>query len=215
MATHTIDASFVEIISDYTITASAGGNGTITPSGAVSVAPGSNQTFTIQAATNYVVETVLVDGTNVGAVTTYTFTNVMATHTIAATFDLERTSSGIPYVWISQFGITPDETASTNDVDGDGEDLFNEWLKSTDPSDAESYLQITPWVENGTNYILWVTPDIDTNSTLPPFMVLGSTNLTNGVWVPETTDAGRQTTNIWSAPMSIGPIFLRVGVPTP
>ena len=53
----------------YTITATAGSNGTLTPSGAVSVNCGSNQTFTITPAACHQVQDVLVDGVSVGAVT--------------------------------------------------------------------------------------------------------------------------------------------------
>src|SRR5204862_8330412 len=84
LANHTIAASFA--INTYTITASAGANGSISPSGAVSVNATASQSFTISPATNYHVLDVLVDGSSVGAVTTYTFTNVLANHTIAASF---------------------------------------------------------------------------------------------------------------------------------
>ncbi len=70
----------------YTITASAGSNGSISPSGAVSVNSGSNQSFAITPATGYHVAGVLVDGSSVGAVSNYTFNNVTTTHTISATF---------------------------------------------------------------------------------------------------------------------------------
>ncbi|OGO36967.1 MAG: hypothetical protein A2147_09840 [Chloroflexi bacterium RBG_16_57_8] len=70
-----------------TISSSAGPNGSISPSGATLVAPpGSDQSYTIRADTGYHVDSVLVDGTSAGALTTYTFTNVSADHTIAATF---------------------------------------------------------------------------------------------------------------------------------
>jgi len=72
----------------YTITATAESNGTIDPSGATTVNHGANQSFTITAATNYHIADVLVDGSSVGAVGTYTFTNVTTTHTIAATFTI-------------------------------------------------------------------------------------------------------------------------------
>src|SRR5439155_1308273 len=85
--THTIAASFA--INTYTITASAGANGSISPSGAVSVNATDSKTFTISPATNYHVADVLVDGVSVGAVTTYTFTNVLANHTIAASFAID------------------------------------------------------------------------------------------------------------------------------
>ena len=86
-ANHTIAASFA--IDTHTITAIAGANGTISPSGAVSVNYGANQTFTITPAANYHVADVLVDGVSVGAVTSYTFTNVTANHTIAASFAID------------------------------------------------------------------------------------------------------------------------------
>lgn len=70
----------------YTITASAGQGGSITPSGAVSVAKGGSQTFTIKPSDNYEIEDVKVDGQSVGKKTEYTFENVTKAHTIAATF---------------------------------------------------------------------------------------------------------------------------------
>ena len=84
-ATHTISATFTAIPS-YTITASAGTGGTISPSGAVTVYSGNSQTFTITPNTGYRINTVTTDGVSRGAVNTYTFTNVIATHTISATF---------------------------------------------------------------------------------------------------------------------------------
>ena len=70
----------------YNITASAGSNGYISPSGIVSVNEGTSQSFSISADTGYVVDTVTVDGSSVGAVSTYTFANVTAAHSISATF---------------------------------------------------------------------------------------------------------------------------------
>ncbi|MHB8136020.1 MAG: InlB B-repeat-containing protein, partial [Anaerolineaceae bacterium] len=84
IANHTIAASFA--IDTHTITASAGANGSISPTGAVTVNHGANQVFTITPATGYHVADVLVDGVSVGAVTSYTFNNVIANHTIAASF---------------------------------------------------------------------------------------------------------------------------------
>ncbi len=73
-------------VNTYTLTASAGSGGTISPSGAVSVNSGGSRTFTIAPSTGYHVADVTVDGQSVGAVTSYAFTNVTANHTIAATF---------------------------------------------------------------------------------------------------------------------------------
>jgi hypothetical protein len=83
---HTIDAAFAPIPT-FTLTASAGANGTITPSGTVTLNQGANQSFTIAANSGFVIASVLVDGTSVGTVTTYTFTNVQTNHTISAAFN--------------------------------------------------------------------------------------------------------------------------------
>ena len=86
-ANHTITVTFKQKpATTYTITASAGSNGTISPSGSVSVTSGGSQTFTISALDGYEVESVLVDNQSQGAITTYTFTNVTANHTITVTF---------------------------------------------------------------------------------------------------------------------------------
>jgi len=70
----------------YTIMASAGTNGTLSPSGSVSVAEASDQTFAITANPNYHVSDVRVDNVSVGAVASYTFSAVDADHSISAAF---------------------------------------------------------------------------------------------------------------------------------
>jgi len=68
------------------ITASAGTGGTISPSGTVTVAPGSSKTFAITPRWLYKVYDVKVNGVSVGAVKTYTFSSVKSNQTISATF---------------------------------------------------------------------------------------------------------------------------------
>jgi hypothetical protein len=80
------DVSAKFLSADPTITASAGAGGTINPTGAVPVAPGGSQTFTILPLAGQVVDQVSVNGVAQGAVSSYTFTNVTANRTIAATF---------------------------------------------------------------------------------------------------------------------------------
>lgn len=75
---------------NFDITASAGENGTISPSGKVTVKEGENKTFTMQPKENYMVKDVLVDGESVGNVSTYTFEDVDATHTIQVEFEKEK-----------------------------------------------------------------------------------------------------------------------------
>lgn len=70
----------------YTITASAGEGGTISPEGKTAVLRGDSLSFVIRPADGWHVERVLVDGADVGAVTGYTFENVTRDHTISARF---------------------------------------------------------------------------------------------------------------------------------
>ncbi len=75
----------------YTITASAGTGGTISPSGTVTVNRNANRSFTITPNTGYSVDRVTVDGSSVGAISTYTFSNVTANHAISASFKANAT----------------------------------------------------------------------------------------------------------------------------
>ena len=70
----------------YTIEATAGAGGSISPSGNVSVREGGDQTFTITPDKGYAVSTVKIDGKSIGAVKSYTFENVSRTHTIEVIF---------------------------------------------------------------------------------------------------------------------------------
>jgi len=131
-ADHTIEARFGANI----ITATAGANGSISPSGDVEVSDGSDQTFTITPDASYYVADVLVDSVSVGAMTSYTFTNVTADHTIAASFGTgDRTitasagangtidPSGVVTVnpgTDQTFTITPDVNYFVSDVLVDG-----------------------------------------------------------------------------------------------
>ncbi len=73
---------------ESTITSSCDANGAIAPSGSVVVIYGADQTFTITPMAEHRILDVLVDGKSVGAVESYTFSNVTANHTISATFAL-------------------------------------------------------------------------------------------------------------------------------
>lgn len=74
----------------YTITASAGTGGKISPSGKTVVNRGASLKYTITPNSGYAISNVLVDGTSVGAVSSYTFGNITSNHTISATFTAVR-----------------------------------------------------------------------------------------------------------------------------
>ena len=79
-----------------TISATAGANGAISPSGNFPVNYGSNQSFTITPNTGYSIAFVAVNGVSVGAVSSYTFTNIQATYDIYAAFALTPTPTPTP-----------------------------------------------------------------------------------------------------------------------
>lgn len=126
------------------ITASAGRNGTVSPSGSVTVSQGANQAFSILPATGYTIATVVVDGANVGAVGSYTFTNVQANHTLSATFAVSPSNppagvlSGTAYGWskntsgisnnnrIAFPGLNDGNLTTDNDLQPAGE-AVNSW----------------------------------------------------------------------------------------
>ena len=89
----TVTASFASLPK---ITASAGSGGSITPSGTVYVSYNGSQQFTIGPNATYRILDVLVDGSTVGAVPSYTFSNVTADRTIAATFKQNTLAIGLP-----------------------------------------------------------------------------------------------------------------------
>ena len=70
----------------YTIKATAGAGGSISPSGNVSVREGRDRTFTITPDKGYAISNVKIDGKSIGAVKSYTFENVRRTHTIEVIF---------------------------------------------------------------------------------------------------------------------------------
>ena len=75
-------------VKKYTIDASAGRGGEISPEGTVRVERGGDRTFRITPDEGYEVADVLVDGESVGAVTRYRFENVRENHTITVRFQL-------------------------------------------------------------------------------------------------------------------------------
>lgn len=85
MTNHTIAVTFAALPS-YTITATAGPNGSISPAGVTSVISGGNQSYTMNPSAGYKVDSVFVDNVYVGSVLSYSFTSVTANHTIAVTF---------------------------------------------------------------------------------------------------------------------------------
>ena len=113
---NTISATFSATpTTPYTISASAGSGGSISPSGSVSVNSGASQTITIAANSGYQISAVTVDGSSVGAVSSYTFSGVTANHSISATFATSTPSSYIITASANSGGsISPSGTVSVS-----------------------------------------------------------------------------------------------------
>ncbi len=75
----------------YKITATAGIGGTISPCGTTTVSAAGQLTYTIKANEGYYIADVKVDGSEVTATTSYTFSDVNTDHTIEVTFKQEKT----------------------------------------------------------------------------------------------------------------------------
>ena len=76
-----------QYIKTYNIVASINVGGSISPSDTTTLDEGQSQTYTISANTGYRIKSVTVDGTDQGVITSYTFSNVTANHTIAVVFE--------------------------------------------------------------------------------------------------------------------------------
>jgi hypothetical protein len=133
---HTISAAFA--ISTYTIAATAGANGSITPSGDVSVDHGESQSFAITPDAGYHVADVRVDGISAGAVTGYEFTGVTANHTISASFAVDtytltvnKTGTGAGTVTSDVAGILCGQFCSSEYPAGTRVILVASWSDST------------------------------------------------------------------------------------
>ena len=110
----------------YTIKATAGTGGSISPSGNVSVREGADQTFTITPDKGYAVANVKIDGKSIGAVKSYTFENIKRAHTIEASFTRTNEFIDVPagsyyydaVLWAVENGITTGVSASRFDPNG-------------------------------------------------------------------------------------------------
>ena len=105
---HAIYARFA--IDTYTITASAGVGGGISPLGVTTVNYGDNQGFIITADAGHHIADVLVDGSSVGVLGSHAFSNIMANHTLVATF------AANPSIAINDVSVNEGNGGTTNAV---------------------------------------------------------------------------------------------------
>ena len=128
-------------VQKFTISASAGSNGSISPSGSATVDNGADQSFSINPNQYYRVADVVVDGSSVGGITTYTFHNVDRDHTIVASFVADNqppvANAGADQAVLVTDTVQLDGSGS-NDADGDA--LSYTWSITSKPSGSNGSL---------------------------------------------------------------------------
>jgi hypothetical protein len=100
----------------FTISASAGENGSIDPQGDIQVVKGSDITFTIRPDFGFRITSVMVDGNNTGQADTYTFTNIDCNHTIHVSFN----GWGIEDYNAAEVKVYPNPANDKVHVEGEG-----------------------------------------------------------------------------------------------
>ena len=154
--TFTYTINIPKPIVKHTITATAGANGSISPSGKVEVVEGADQAFSITANEGYEIESLKVDGAAVNTATSYIFTNVRAAHTIEATFKqkitVEKPSIGKQPQNVS---VKAGEQA-TFTVAATGTDLKYQW--QIDRNDGKGFADIA-----GADRASYTTSAVDKN----------------------------------------------------
>ncbi len=178
--TYGVDKSFTNNNNQiYTITATAGTGGAISPSGGISVQSGANQTFTIAANAGYKIANVTVDEVSQGAIASYTFSAVSANHTISATFStitnytltVSKVGTGSGSVSVNPTGTTfPSGTAVTLTTSPDSNSVFNGW------SGGCSGMSTTCQVTMNANVSVTATFSLSTGIN-QPMVVTGSATL--------------------------------------
>ena len=189
---HTIRATFIADI--ITITSSADANGTITPSGSVTIPFGGSQTFAIYPDSGYTISDVVVDGVSMGSKNSYTFSSVSGNHTINAVF---ATANQAP---IADAG--PDQTVD------EGQTVTLSALNSDDMDDGIATFQWRQIQGESVNLLspdkeitTFTTPNVDSSGDALVFELTatdhaGATStdscIVNVTWVnaPPIADAG-------------------------
>ena len=122
----------------YTITSSADVNGTISASGTTTVYSGNSQSYTFSPVSGYKISDVLVNGTSQGAITSYTFSNVAANHTIRVVFEKITTTTTQTYVPEKSAEQIAAEAAAQKIADEKAAELLAVQKKAlTDTADAD------------------------------------------------------------------------------
>jgi hypothetical protein len=149
------------------VDASVGAHGSVTPAGAVYVAPGGSTSFVIRADAHYHIGGILTNGAHVAGSpfadnaftnTTWVWSNIQTDGTLSAAFDENLWSAyGVPETWLAPYYPATNDfaNAAIGDTDGDGHAAWQERMAGTDPTVTTSVLAVAraDW-QSGAGYVL-------------------------------------------------------------
>ena len=121
---------YADVREDYiAVTATSGEGGAIDPAGTTLVKKGTSKTFNVVPATGYEVANVVVDGTDLGPISYYTFERVGTDHTISATFQKAQAGGEIA-IFNNDFdgAAFPDQGWTVKNTNGNGK--YYNWHQS-------------------------------------------------------------------------------------
>lgn len=161
-----VEVELSEAPPQWTVMAFAGANGSISPQGLQYATPGSN-TFHFAITPNqwHHVADVKTNGVSVGAVESLTLSNVTENTGIQAEFALNMVVSApvaIPERWLAEYGWTNNfDAVVTNDFDGDGFAVWQEYVAGSSPTNKASYFRITQIRNNEGGLVISWTPSVE------------------------------------------------------
>jgi len=150
-------------VPNFDITSSSGPNGSITPTGTITLNQGSTQGYTFTPNTGYTIDSVIVDGNKVDSIQGYTFSNISANHSIRVNFKVDSNNVSMNF----PTGISYQAVAR----DSAGKVLAN--------SSVKLRFSIKENSMNG-NTVYTETANLTTNKLGLFTCVIGNNNATNG-----------------------------------
>lgn len=194
--------------------------GSVTPQGAVQVAPGGDAHFMIQADPFCSIAEIrtngaLLEGTWNPQVHEMTWSNVTADGDLWVRFTpAVTTNNGTPEFWLDRHGLTNEDFATASELDQDGDHMatWQEYVAGCDPTNPASYFAPTAQPDVQGTILTWPSAEGRV------YNIYSKTNLSDAAWTLVTHDlpAG-SVENVWTGapPNGIELLYYRVTVRTP
>lgn len=119
------------------------GRGTVTPAGRIEISHGQSTNLQFSAWPYASISNVWVNGSSVGAPSSYMYGPALANGTVTVAFADAMAAQNTPQWWLVQHGWSSEfDAAATNDSDGDNIPTWMEYIADTQPTNANSYFRI-------------------------------------------------------------------------